>query len=156
MAAEKQAFDLALARAALDGGLPVLGICYGMQLLALAEGAELHQHLPDDRPDAREHGGGVVHPVLVEPETKLREVLGVASVDVVSRHHQALSSTGPLWRICGRDDQGTIEAIERMRRHKVSCLPVVDGDQKLVGIVSERDFIQVTARLLDEVLRGDG
>ncbi len=110
---EKQDFDLALVRGALERGVPVLGICYGMQALALAEGAGLHQHLPDDRPDGREHADGVVHPVRVRPGTKLHELLGVASLDVISRHHQALSSAGPHWTVCGEDDEGSIEAVER-------------------------------------------
>ena len=44
-----------LDRRLLELGIPVLGICYGMQLLGLAEGARVHQHLPDDRPGKQEH-----------------------------------------------------------------------------------------------------
>jgi CBS domain-containing protein len=54
-----------------------------------------------------------------------------------------------------RPETTTQEAISRMRVHRVSCLPVVDADGRLAGIVSERDFMQVTAGLLDELL-GDG
>jgi CBS domain-containing protein len=46
-----------------------------------------------------------------------------------------------------------VDAIELMRSQRVGCLPVVD-DEKLVGIITERDFIGVAARLLDEYLRG--
>lgn len=49
-------------------------------------------------------------------------------------------------------DTSSLEAIELMRRHRVSCLPVVDSDNKLVGIVTERDFIHVTAKLLHRLL----
>lgn len=113
---EKQAFDLRLAREVLERRIPVLGVCYGMQALALASGAALHQHLPDDLPGSRDHRGGIVHGVRLTPGSKLAELFGVAEVDVISRHHQALASGGDGWAITAVDDQGLIEGIER-REH---------------------------------------
>ena len=109
----KQDFDLALARAALERGLAVLGICYGMQLLGLAEGATIHQHLPEDRPGKREHSGGVVHAVRVSAGSRLGACTGQATLDVVSRHHQALASVAGPWKVSAVDDEDLIEAIER-------------------------------------------
>jgi putative glutamine amidotransferase len=111
--ARKKDFDLALARRALAAGLPTLGICYGMQLLALAEGGSLHQHLPDDRPGAQPHSGGVRHEVRVLAHTKLRTLTGVPTLEVVSRHHQAIASVGTHWLVSGVDNEDLIEAIER-------------------------------------------
>lgn len=110
---EKQDWDFELARHAIALDVPVLGICYGMQLLGMLEGAHIHQHLPDDRPGSREHRGGVEHAVAIEPGSKLARILGERETTVVSRHHQALSRVEPPWSVSARDDEGLIEAIER-------------------------------------------
>jgi CBS domain-containing protein len=54
--------------------------------------------------------------------------------------------------ITATPDTPTFEAVRLMREHKIGCLPVVDG-QKLVGIVTERDFLEVAGKLLEEQLR---
>lgn len=108
----KQTTDLALARAAVAGDLPVLGICYGCQLLGLTGGATLLQHLPEDLPGARPHTGDALHPVQALPGTKLAALIGLGEVDAVSRHHQALGSVASPWTISATDGEGLIEAIE--------------------------------------------
>ncbi|MEM7306802.1 MAG: gamma-glutamyl-gamma-aminobutyrate hydrolase family protein [Planctomycetota bacterium] len=109
----KQDFDFALAEACLEREIPTLGICYGMQVLALTGPCPLLQHLPEDRPEAGNHSGGVEHPVELAQGTKLAALLGVRILSVVSRHHQAIGAAAGGWRVAATDSQGLIEAIER-------------------------------------------
>lgn len=109
----KQDFDVELVRAALARRIPILGICYGMQIFGVVDGGSLFQHIPDDRPGAREHRGNVLHSVEIVAGTKLASLVEVQELETVSSHHQAVASVGPRWIVSARDDQGLIEAIER-------------------------------------------
>ncbi len=109
------AFDRALLDAALERDIPVFGICYGMQLLALRFGGALHHDLPTDRPDAAAHSlpaPGDRHPLELDPGSRLADLLGDADGGVNSRHHQAVSDPGAL-RVSARAPDGLIEAVER-------------------------------------------
>jgi putative glutamine amidotransferase len=108
-------FDHQLLAGALERSLPILGICYGMQLLALHRGGTLHHHLPLDRPDAAAHQlpePDGRHAIRVEPGSRLAAVLGDTPAPVNSIHHQAVSTPGAGLRICARSQDGIVEAIE--------------------------------------------
>jgi len=104
------AFELALARAALERGMPLLGICRGSQALNVACGGTLHQHVPDHRQS--EPGCQVSHEVEILAGTRLAALIGPGTVAVNSFHHQAVDRLGHGLTIAARAADGTVEAIE--------------------------------------------
>jgi putative glutamine amidotransferase len=106
--------ELALYRAARERGMPVLGICRGLQVMAVAHGGTLTQHLPDvdDSVVHRERPGAFVeHGARFVEGTLAASIYGAADVTVNSSHHQAVESAGDLV-VSGRAPDGTIETCE--------------------------------------------
>jgi gamma-glutamyl-gamma-aminobutyrate hydrolase PuuD len=114
IAPERDRAELALLRAALDRDLPVLAICRGSQVLNVALGGELIQHLPDHVGHERHKevpGTFSEHAVSVEPDTRLGDLLG-SSTSVKSHHHQGHARLGEGLRAVAHDEDGGIEALE--------------------------------------------
>lgn len=110
---DRDVSEYALLDAAEDLGLPVLGICRGMQLMAVRGGGRLHQHVPDlVANDTHSPGPALYGPIEVSvvPGTRLA---GIVGRELVARchHHQAVAEH-PGFVICGRAPDGTVEAIE--------------------------------------------
>jgi putative glutamine amidotransferase len=114
---DRTATELALTRGALARGMPVLGICGGEQLLAVALGGTLIQHIPDaiadalphEQPNPRHEAG---HEVAIVPGTLLAAIVGAARMAVNSAHHQAVRDAGPDAAVNARAPDGVIEGIE--------------------------------------------
>jgi putative glutamine amidotransferase len=111
------ALELALVRGADQRGLPILAICRGMQLLNVARGGTLHQHLPDVvgeqlRHRQEEHSSIPTHVVKTAPHSTVRAVLGGSPIAVNSFHHQAVRELGRGLVASAWAPDGTIEAIE--------------------------------------------
>lgn len=111
---ERDEHDIALTRAALAGGLPLFAICRGAQILNVALGGTLLQHLPDVLPDADYQAAPGVYGEVsftTTPGSLSFELLGAhASAPVY--HHQALATLGEGLRVTARAADGTIEAVE--------------------------------------------
>jgi putative glutamine amidotransferase len=102
--------------AAAGNEVPVLGVCRGAQLLNVAAGGTLIQHLPmvtteNHRQRARDREA--VHPVDIAPDSRLAEILGHHRLGVNTIHHQAIDRVGEGWRAVAWAPDGVIEAVER-------------------------------------------
>jgi putative glutamine amidotransferase len=112
---EMDACELALARAALERGTPLLCICRGAQALNVARGGTLVQDLPGHR--QTESGRLPTHAVRVEPASRLALALGATDVEVNSFHHQAVDRLGEgLRAVAWSREDGLVEAIEAVDR----------------------------------------
>ena len=111
---DRDTWEFALLAGALKRGLPVLGICRGAQVLNVAVGGTLHQHLPDVVGHSRHQAGNAVFStsrVHIVRGTRLATLIGEFS-DEQCYHHQAIAEVGKGLIVSARDSDGVIEAVE--------------------------------------------
>lgn len=112
--------EMALVKEAIRLGLPILGICRGLQVINAALGGALLQHLETNAPGAIQHrqsapGWQPHHSVRIMPGTMLAEVLGEGVIDVNSFHHQAVEKAAPDLVVSAAAPDGVLEALESRR-----------------------------------------
>ncbi len=115
----RDVLEMAIVRAALSRRIPLLGICRGIQLLAIAAGGGLYQDLATQKKDVLKHRQtpsprhALTHFVDVRPGTLLAGLVGEGSLKVNSFHHQAVSRVPAGFRVSATAPDGVVEAIER-------------------------------------------
>lgn len=141
---ERDATELELARAAFEQKLPTLGICRGCQVINVAFGGSLIEHLPDEVGDGLAHRGvgpgtSSLHPVELTPGSRVAAIVGELHPRTASSHHQALRRVASGLDVVAWAADGTIEAVERadhpfylaVQWHPEETAAVDPGQQRL-------------------------
>jgi putative glutamine amidotransferase len=143
---ERDVFEIALVRAAIERELPVLGICRGMQLINVARGGTLEQHLPDrfghgDHRRAIGSFDGADHDVSLSAGTLAARVVGAANHPTKSHHHQGVDELGDGLRVSALSTLDELpEAIELPEKPFVLGVqwhPEADASSPVVGALVE-------------------
>ncbi len=127
---ERDRTELLVTRWAVETGMPLLGVCRGLQMINVACGGTLHQDLHDECPTLDKHDFTpptyeryrISHTVTIEPDSRLAQALGTVH-EVNSMHHQGIDQLGAGLRVVARAEDGLAEAIE------LPVLPYVVGVQ---------------------------
>ena len=124
----RDATEIALVRAARDLKRPVLAICRGPQLLNVALGGTLFQDIPSQVEGALEHNArderaSRIHPVAVEPGSRIAHAVQATALSVNSLHHQSVRGIAPALRVTAVAPDGVVEGIES-----------VDDDWWVIGV----------------------
>lgn len=118
-------FEIGLLTTALDRGIPLLGICRGMQIAAVCLGGSLIPDLVEAgyRPH-RTNDGECRHAIAAEPATSFAAMIGALNGEVNSSHHQAVAGIPDRLRLAARSDDGIVEALELRQPagHSFFCL----------------------------------
>jgi len=141
---ERDRFEIALGTRALEHDMPVLGICRGMQMLNVIQGGTLTQHVRDVvHNDLHRHTPGAYadHGVRLEPGSLAARVVGAASTEVKSAHHQGVDELGEGVVASGYSEDGLVEAIE---------LPDTDFAVGVLWHPEEDERSRVVGSLVDE------
>jgi putative glutamine amidotransferase len=120
---ERDRAEIALFAEATAAGLPVLAVCRGIQLVNVARGGTLVQHLPAVTSEPHlivERRRELVHTVRIDPESQLAEIIGADDLGVNSLHHQAVDRVGRGLRAVAWAEDGTIEGLEDRDRRIVA------------------------------------
>ena len=115
--AMRDTFEMLIAPMAIEKKLPIMGICRGIQLLAVAMGGTLFQDIESQKGIEKAHHqqkppyGEPVHAVNFVPGGLFERIVGKTTVMANSMHHQAIKNPGPHLKVEGRSDDGIIEAV---------------------------------------------
>lgn len=129
--AELDALELPLARIAYALDIPILGICRGIQSLAVALGGSLCQDIPSEMDcvphEVREHGRShPAHDINIDPESRLAHIMGATMLRVNSLHHQCVRDLPDSLAAVARAPDGVVEAVEGVDKRfvvAVQCHP---------------------------------
>lgn len=113
---ERDAFEIALCRAAIERDLPLLGICRGMEIMNVALGGDLIQHVENASTHLHTPGEFTDHDVTLEPGSLAGRAAGAERISVRSHHHQGLGRLGDGLVVSARSPDGVIEAVELPNR----------------------------------------
>lgn len=128
---ELDTVELPITACAYEQNLPILGICRGIQTLAVALGGSLYQDLPSQVPGLRHEVRDLgrshrPHDITITPGSRLAEILGQESIAVNSLHHQAVRTVPEGLSVTARSEDDMIEAVEAPSKHwvlAVQCHP---------------------------------
>jgi putative glutamine amidotransferase len=116
---ERDALDLSLARLAAESRKPFLGICRGIQVINVALGGTLFTDIADQKDQALRHDwypdiprDHLAHPIRLEPNSHLAQILGGSQFEVNSLHHQGLEQIAPSLTVSAHSPDGLVEAVE--------------------------------------------
>lgn len=115
--AARDAYELALARAAADQRIPTLAICRGVQVMNVALGGSLIQDIPSERPGSLGHAPADqraerVHRIAIDESSLLAGIVDATSIRTNSSHHQAVDRLGAGLHVTARSDDGIVECVE--------------------------------------------
>lgn len=155
---DRDEWEMGLVFAAIERGIPLLGVCRGAQVVNVAMGGTLMQHLPlvtDHSHRERERFAEPVHDIEVLPGSRLARVAGLHLAGVNSLHHQAVAEIGQELRVVAWAPDGVVEAIESDGPHRIlgvqwhpELLPELAGHALLFDwLVSEA--VQGPAQIVD-------
>lgn len=113
---ERDRSEIELVRQVVQLNIPTLSICRGTQVLNVALGGTLVEHLPDEVGDDISHrlppSKPTYHPITIEPGSQLAEIIRQTQISPTSWHHQAVRQPAPGLKVVARAPDGTIEALE--------------------------------------------
>lgn len=142
---DRDRFELALAREALAREMPVLGVCRGMQVMNIAAGGTLEQHLPERVGHDRHRpvpGEWAEHDVRLAPGSLVAKATGTERLTIKSHHHQGIGEVGEGFEATGwATDDDTVEAIEAPERGftlGVLWHPEEDPDDRVIPSLVQR------------------